>query len=890
MLALLSTCLLAVVPSNAASRRGPDAILQPATYRSPDGHWTLDVDPSRRDGGGAGVYAVKNDGQLAWSGGRPWTFWDATVTNGGFVGGYAYTGGVGRSDGDFHIVVVSPRGEVRAEERVPRKSSRVIDGGPLPTGSSIVYLEAAERLIFRFFDDDEKNPGEQWIGYQLPDAKEVFRKRPQAQLEPSKASLYRPVIQPVRGTPLFVAQWERYDFGGASSHQGAHFGLFDADADLVWQLVRPDDWDLGDETATDRLQDRMREGAGLLEVSAPRQFALWAPASHERLEFEVKPAPGETPPWKVTDLGSKPQPDLVGEHGAPVGAVPELHLEERAVVDLESGTSGPASPIRDIAAFAFESAQALRVVRKETAPNEFTLLHVDAAGQVLGEHKVTIDGSQADIQIQWWPVSDHVWVVTQSPYGAGAKSIAWSVDDRSASVSALSAFDFPSIKDLAGFGDGRFVVLGTERTEYTMTDLVGAFDAAGTLAWKVGGGFGGNTPESLLSPESLAVTGDGRVLLVDNIRKTLQLFDQSGHFVRSVDLEKALGQAPNYPSRVTWDVDNGVLLQDFDGKPPLWRLDAADAVRGKLTPTLRDGRAMYDLQLHARVAPDGRIWSTDGARLLRLDEKGVVDLELGDTVSPEKLGDPAVAAIDALGRVLIQDRKTGAVHVFSPEGKRIFVGKPAPQDVGSTNLLDAIGATRGGGVMVHHGKGEFILFGPQGEPLGVRGGVPHDFSASPVTGMGAGTRYGDGWLLYDENWKELKHFERRPDRFWIQHLSQPAFGPDGTIAMVEHGTLPTAKDGFGALLVYSQSSGDGRILPLSEGIAAHSVVLSRTRAVLFSWDPECWVLDLQTGKTSHFAAGATKAKSEWRWGFSADGNELLGLEPRQKRLHRFALP
>jgi hypothetical protein len=882
MLAGLALSLLCLLPA-VATRRGPYPILQPATYRSPDAHWSLDVDPSQRHGGGLGSYSMHKDGRLVWSGERPWSLWQAVVTDAGFVAGYAYTGGIDRAEGFFELVLIAPDGDARLDDKVPRRRGRGSEAGPTPNGTGIVHLQAAERVIFRV--DDNAESGELWIGYQLPGCNEVFRKRPRDQLAKGSASIYRPVTRSLRDAPLFVAQWERYEF--SPYHDGAHFALFDADASLVWQLVRPDDWGVEDKKDSSPLWDRMRSAEGLLEPTEPMHFDLWAPASHVRLDFEVRTALGKSG-WEVIDKGSTPMadPPLPAPSGV---SLEEVQLEERGVAQLESGRSALASPVHDIAAFAFENAQVIRVVRQESRSDRFTLLRVDPSSRVLSEHKVEIEDSIADIPIKWWSTTDHSWIVTQSPYGHGDKSRAWSVDDATGTASALPDFDFPSVKDLDGLGSGRFVVLGTEDTEYQSLPRIAAFDARGKRLWEYQKAYSNDSADSFLSPQSVAVTGDGRIAVLDNIRKSLQYFDGEGSFVRFVDLKTAFGQEPHYPLAAVKDVKNGVLIHDFDGKPPMWNLNADDTVGRKWTPTLRDGRDMYELQLFARVAPDGEIWTTDRTRMLRLDAAGVVDLAIGSPLEPDELTQPSTTAVDVFGRVLVRDRSTCAVHVFDRNGKRLFVARPRPQDIGHTYVIDDMGATRDGGAIVFNGKETFLLFDPHGAPLGVRGTVPTDFAINPSTGFGAGTLYDDGWNLYDEQWALVKHVERRPDRRWLQWLSPPGMGADGTIAFYEPGesalNVPSR-----SLLLYDAKGEKGRIIDLPSGTLGHSIALSHVKALLYSWRNDCAIVDLSSGRTNHFRVPGSKENSAWTWGFSADGSEILALDVKPLLLHRYAAP
>ena len=118
------------------------------------------------------------------------------------------------------------------------------------------------------------------------------------------------------------------------------------------------------------------------------------------------------------------------------------------------------------------------------------------------------------------------------------------------------------------------------------------------------------------------------VAVVDVIRKTVQFFDRAGKHHHTVDLKKAWGREPTYPSDISADRDGGVVVQDFQGDPPIVRMKADGTVRAQVRPRLKDGRTfqLFD----AQVAPDGVLWVSDGHALYRLIESGTAHRVLGE--------------------------------------------------------------------------------------------------------------------------------------------------------------------------------------------------------------------------------------------------------------------
>jgi len=197
------------------------------------------------------------------------------------------------------------------------------------------------------------------------------------------------------------------------------------------------------------------------------------------------------------------------------------------------------------------------------------------------------------------------------------------------------------LSEVAGFPDGGFVVKGgisSGKSSSTGDDNLYGFDARGRRLWTVQGN-NYQDPNGLGFPKDVAVTTDGKIAVLDNIRKTVQLLDRAGKHLRTIDLTKAWGRKPNYPSEIAADVDGGFVVEDFGGRPMLVRMKADGTVRAGVDPKFFDGRAfdVHDLG----VAPDGRLWVTDGHALLRLSAEGVVDRVLGEAYDARGSARPA---------------------------------------------------------------------------------------------------------------------------------------------------------------------------------------------------------------------------------------------------------
>ncbi len=879
--ALASALLVLVGSSFAAASEGPPPILQPYSCTSTDGRWSLAVEPTRRDGGGAGRYRCTHDGKLAWEGEKPWTLWEALVTDDGFAAGFAYSAGWRdpRSTGSFHAVILAPDGAVRLDESHPREASRVMHSPPNPLGRGVFEQAGLQRVVFRIADDDPKRNREEWWSFQLPLGELVGRFRPRdAYPDEDKRNLVL-AARGVAGTRLTLVEWSTFDW----PHIGIALALLDEEHRPVLERAFPDE--LSD--VDDALRTQVYQHGTLLAEPAPRGFALGLPRSKESVRCAVEEtAEG----WKLRELDRAPWSALPEPaSSAGLESVQPVTLEERGSFPLERATLAP-NAVHDVLEFACADAGTLRLVRSEDKGASFTLLRVDREGRMLHERGVAIPGRLPKLFVHFWPGPGHSWLATQSQPGEGGHSLAWRVDEEDGSVRALEALACDAIDELAVLEDGGFVALSTRRGRSTMTRQLAAYAADGRQLWRRGEEERDlHAPDSLLSPEALAIRGDGRIAVLDNIRHTLQFFARDGSFASTLDLDAALGHKTNYPSGLQADVEGGLLVHDFNGKPPLVRLDKDGRVTARLTPRFADGRASDGLARRARVAPDGRVWTTDGQRVLRLDADGVVDLELGPHIEAGVLAQPAAGAIDAFGRALVQDGGSGAVHVFDGRGKRLFVCRPDPADFENVVSIARLVATRDGGV-VAPAKDGCVRFGPDGARLGRLELGRRELCFSLRTEALFATRYHEGFDELGPDLAPRRSFEHGPEGRWLVCLGGIATAPDGAVAICDGGNQLLAAPLPASLVLFENADpGAARRLALPTGAPLYRLALGRRWAAVSGFEPSVLLVRRSDGRSVRFQVPQAVAGRAVSFGFDPETEELLVLEGFE-RLRRFAMP
>jgi len=318
------------------------ALLHPTQYASPSGAYVLDVDPSHRLGAGPGRYVMTREGEELWSKELPVTMWRAAVTDSGYAGGFAYSIGYHSYDlGSFHVLVLSPTGEVVLDEETPRTLSTLLHTAPDPRGIDVLVSDHLDRLVVRIANPDGALE-EVWKAYRLStgEAIEVIGPSPPVLSTPIDR-VYLDEVRAIPDTPLTLMRWWYVGYGSRRGSSpppsGTVFVLQDPKGRCVWSLERRADYTVpGDAKAQLRLESRVREHGAILGVAPEGRFILWDVGAKERVEFQVT-EPQRDGTWLVERGKSEA---YVPSSMEPPEPLPEIEPELLGTVSL---TPAPAA-------------------------------------------------------------------------------------------------------------------------------------------------------------------------------------------------------------------------------------------------------------------------------------------------------------------------------------------------------------------------------------------------------------------------------------------------------------------------------------------------------------------------------------------------------------------
>jgi sugar lactone lactonase YvrE len=400
-----------------------------------------------------------------------------------------------------------------------------------------------------------------------------------------------------------------------------------------------------------------------------------------------------------------------------------------------------------------------------------------------------------------------------------------------------------------------------------------------------------NSDSELLSPDDLAVTSAGEVVVVDVIRHLVAVFGIDGRLRRTIDLEKAWGREPSYPSGISSDLDGGFIVEDFHGAVPFVRMRADGSVRGQLRPRYADGRPTGRL-FRVRADVDGTVWGSDGEALLRLGEDGIVEGAAGALASAEQLGEVASLVLDAADRIYAADRRSGSVHVYSPDGKLQHVCRPDPGDVREALESPSLTVTDDGRVFLRPGdafddEGGFLEFSPDGERIGRHPWRDRARLWNPSTRGFWAVGFED-LAMVDDLGRVGRTVARRLDRRWLEFVTDAVVAPDGSIAAMAHANLLRAGTKESTINVFDADGVPTRMLRLP-GEAGRFAYDGRSVA---AWQAgEVWLFAAADTPVARFRPRVSgREATGWPLLIAARGRELWMLDASTKAIHRFELP
>ncbi|MCM2370472.1 NHL repeat-containing protein [Aporhodopirellula aestuarii] len=871
-----------------------ELVVHPADYSSRSNEYRLHVDPSNKDGSGEADYRMQRGVEVIWSVRLPMTLVDVTITDQGEIIGYSYSNGFEgmgpeEGDGDFRVVILNADGTPRLNESTVRRGSRFLHEAPNPKCLAMIVDQDNDRVIFRVEDPDVNRRAEKWWIYRISSGEKLQEVSPREKMLDSEHTRFLISAKPIAGTPLILLHWWRHEYPAPKTEDdsisGAKFTVVDEDAEVVWQIEYPRDYEGGgDETLADRLRDLIFENSAILESKDARQFELFVAADQQAVTYETQLKAGR---WEVSRKNRRPM--TLAEafprnrnvaNPMPAPAFIMQPLERLDPIELQTNESAPA--ISRVFDFTVDEQNRIGWMREdENGQSVFVL--VDEHGKNHLEIPVATEPTTApDREFTWsscvW-ISGERFVVTRSEYGSESKSEAWWVDIADRKAAPIEAFDCSFVEQLRAFSDRGFVIL--ERTHYssTITDALVGFDADGKRSWQVES-HTGQDERALFSPDGIAVTTNDEVIVIDNVRHQLQWFDRQGKYLRQVNLDDAWGREANYPTDVLAFADGRILVHDFGGTPPYVVMDNDGSVISDLHPKFADDRKINDYDVV--IAPNQDIWMSDHTAIYRLDKTGFVDRVLGPNPQDNPLTELSGSTVDRDGRIHVVDGRTASTHVFDASG-RFLQTRVVPSEYYHGEIhfpCISVNDENESALCVETGRAAtaLIRFDEDGRPLNPVKLPRHSRQVRYQPGTNNQVE-----MLFDEvqiigsDHQVRRIIRRRPDGRWFDYLDELAIASDGSFAVLCEGIVS----------IYDPDGEPLGMVPLPTAVRGYITIALSTTHVAAIGDGCFVVLDRQAKTIQRGELDAHIKDAQCH--FLRDGSEILVVPRHGKSLPRYRI-
>lgn len=733
------------------------------------------------------------DGKESWSATLPFTLYDAVVANDGSTVGYVYRDGLeghpldherSEGNGDIFIVVLGTAGNRRLQQVLSQNIYVPIDGLPGPQIQGILLNEKEDRFTIRFTADE--GLGENWWVYQLSTGQLLKRFPVRAPREDPEAFGFITVAKSISSVPLNLVHW-----WNQTENLGAVFMLIDLDGRCVWSRELPTDYTFPADKRPDfEFYDTVQERGAILDNAKPGQFDLWFVTESQRVTFNVTYGQTHRDGWRVDEVARQSYRPPTKAEKKLQPSVESRQLKHLGSFRLEGEVK--LGPIRNIRWFGFDQEGRVGILRSG-GPDAQPFLLIDSKGAVIAEVPLPslegADNPQRTLNSAAYAGTGR-WVLVSAETDKERVS-AWWYDVEKKVLSDAVQLDCPGIERITGTGDGGFVLLASRRENPHGVTTLYAFDSNGKKLWARDSGVG--KQEDFLRPIDVAFL-NGEIAVLDRALQDVDFFDRSGRFLRTINLRRSWGREPENLTSIIPDENAGFIIRDSWDAPAFIRMNSDGSVRGTLLPRHRDGRRI-DTRGGLCLAPDGHLWASDEHALIRLDKEGVADLVLGDDLDPARLDQIAGVAVDRHGNVYAVDERTGAVHVFDSNGRKLRICMPEPSDFSQNISHPLIAVADDGSVYVSEGwdshgsesRHRYVHFAPDGRRLGTKKFELDSSRQEWIAQSGTDNLLVLGYqeaFLTDPAGNVLRNIARRADRHWIDITKDAAVAGDGSFVIL----------------------------------------------------------------------------------------------------------
>jgi hypothetical protein len=316
--------------------------------------------------------------------------------------------------------------------------------------------------------------------------------------------------------------------------------------------------------------------------------------------------------------------------------------------------------IRDIESFWLTKSGTIQFVRREGDRDGFSIVSLDAKGQVTRDPRLEIPAGVEPRGLQWAPLGDaYLFASYSTPVPTEmARYCVLSISDGKLVKDGMVE-QIKSVRSVTRVGDGSLAIHG----EAHRLDFVVLYDAKLEAKWTFSTGEDTNPP--FLSLGRIVNVGDSTVAILDQSGTEPHLFSVRDGARSRVDLTKDFHLSTAVPDAT--GCLSALGTDTSRGQQRIFRFLRSGDVKEIGIRDLMTTRRVFEDNC-ASIANDQSMWISDGMALTRFDSHGRVTDELGPKVTPDSLTDIGSACIDSSGNLVIQDQRSAAILYFDGKG------------------------------------------------------------------------------------------------------------------------------------------------------------------------------------------------------------------------------
>ncbi len=600
--------------AQAASGQQVQRPVDPQTYSSPSGTFTLTVDPSDIYGRGGATYQVAKHGKEMWAKPFPFTLFAAAITDGGIAAGYGYTRGERGGEeqkgetwpGDLVVAIFDHSGSLRLKELIKRSpggpkpafvlangqiydvtNSRPQDSGALPSPFALGLLidEASDRFVVRL---EDRRRYEIWRTYQLSTGTFLEKRTPWFWMKDAEGSVSIRDARLIRGTPLVLLEcWQAV----ANRERKVLFRLVDLAAKPVWSFVGADERAVKEfNPDLARLLSWLNTHGRILRSDVPRQWDLFLSAQSRSVHGPARLSSSKSES-KVQDQAGDTRVTFAVERTASGGwTVREV---TRVSFVLPADEAKVERPLKELGTIVLGAGRTTDRTTPSTEVGRFAAITIDRRGRF-----IAVDARNGSISI-FDAAGKLLSVGPRTPAAVQVESPELATDDNCNVFLGLEASDKPNgkrpyahfsadgqrLQDVllpaprCAFQPGTGLVVALKQSEVCLINgsgkIVRTMQRRPDQCW-------------LQHPRGVAVAPDGSLAVfarrLVGTETTVSLYKTNGDPVATIRLPESAGGFPKAAydgRRLVVAGDNALLIYDAAGKqlasaePPLEIPDGA---------------------------------------------------------------------------------------------------------------------------------------------------------------------------------------------------------------------------------------------------------------------------------------------------------------------------